>query len=453
MQREYLGALAPGLPIVSELNHGQPQAEAAVTLEDLRRSAALHQPALQQAGTISRYAVSDEQWKRRQGTLRDWQNWASMFPVCMRPSLKTCNPMDVISFLEDWRSSRTGRAPGMIVTEENQPVPIAPGTLRDCRSRLKILMELVDRSGNWTPQRTHGNPCDHVHVAGYLSGYEQYCFQLYDYAAAGAVPMKPTKMVSLRTYLLGLFQRHCKELRGLIVMRDLCAFQYLWETFQRGKECIRLKTTDFHFLNLQCTNAWPAILAGNRSDEPYPVVVESSMGTKTRKTKYPGVIHLLPAPQPQDVCGYLLQDLQLYGQTARALGIPLGQWMFPISDAAQLRLIDRPFAHTTSLNARLQIHLQAMDVWENETIYSFRRGQVQERLITGDSMEHIATQGLWRSPKTVSLYGHPLRHQARLPRRPSDQVSIHRPLLRALSDLFLHSRASPEDGGALALSQ
>lgn len=377
----------------------------------------LHREALTRAGAMMRHSVSDEQWRRRAQTLQDWRDWSAQFPEGMQPQLLHCSPLDVISFLETWRESRKGRAPGMAEGSGNTEgnIPIAPSTLRSCSSRLSVLMETMNRYGPWSDERQQGNPCDHTYVKNYLAGYERFCVLRHNYAPAGAVPMRRDKMRALRQYLIAEAKDSPGSLKEILALRDLCAFQYLWETFQRGKECVQLLVTDLRILNLECGYAWEYIQAGTRTSLTYPIVIESSLGTKTKKTKYPGVIHLEPHSNDNEITGYFLDDLAEYGQAAMRQNTPITKWMFPSCDLSQRRLSNEPLADSSAMNYRLQLHLQKMSLWQGETLYSLRRGQVQDQSIfQGESLEQIAIDGLWKCPATVKLYAHPIRHEARL---------------------------------------
>lgn len=100
---------------------------------------------------------------------------------------------------------------------------------------------------------------------------------------------------------------------ALVLWRDLRMFDYLCETGQRGKECTRLLVSDLTFLNLACDPAWPFIVSGAPlATAPHPIILESSISTKTRKTRHHGVLHLPANFDPRIGADMLLANLQGY---------------------------------------------------------------------------------------------------------------------------------------------
>ena len=76
-----------------------------------------------------------------------------------------------------------------------------------------------------------------------------------------------------------------------ILLRDACAFAYLWETGQRGAELCVLKVTDFMYEDIECTPCGDDIVT-RQLDPRKRVVVERSGGTKTWKSRRPGNLQL-----------------------------------------------------------------------------------------------------------------------------------------------------------------
>ena len=226
-----------------------------------------------------------------------------------------------------------------------------------------------------------------------------------------------------------------------------CAFAYLWEAGQRGKECCTLLLSDFRYQDLRCTEAWPDITARSLSPD-LVLVVEGSQGTKTRHNRHPGVISLSKTPTAEGD-GDPMAFLPQYAQAMAASGVPLTHWLFPnrfFSDADTKR---RPHITSGALRLRLVLHLAQLGIWEGETLHSFRRGSSQHQQSQGRDPAAIAQRMLWRSPQSAELYLHPQRHRARMPPTsgPSDQVRLSSPVDNVVPGLRADPSPWPEGAG------
>ena len=338
----------------------------------------------------------------------EWDLWARGFPPSIRPTLARCQPAEVICFLDDWRLRHTGKRPRG-PDGEGPPLPVAPSTLRAASGHLSAVLTALGRCEAWRPDAPAGNPVKHASVANFLRGYDVYCFRVHDYSASGAVPLTLSKYLALRSHLEQQAQAATDLGLRATLLRDLCAFSYLWETGQRGKECCTLVLSDFRYQDLRCTGAWPDLLTGSLS-QPEPLLVEGSQGTKTRLTRHPGVIELAKSPTP-DGRGHLVADIHAYAQAMSTVGSPLTHWLFPRREHPGSRSV--PIT-SCALRQRLVMHLSQLQLWEGETLHSFRRGGTQLQQNLGSDLATLARQRLWSSTNSVELYVHPQRHLSRL---------------------------------------
>ena len=370
---------------------------------------------LARASTITKYAVGDEQHQRIQKVAQGWETWACNYPESVKPQLATCQPAEVVCFLDDWRFSHVGKRlrPGADCDAKQE---VAASTLRKVCSHLSSIMIGLGRYQPWTPDCPRGNPVKHPSVSSFLKGYDLYSFRVLNHTVAGAVPLTFEKYCMLRDYLLQKVDTEGDPGKQVTLLRDLCAFSYLWETGQRGKECCSLLLSDFKYQDLQCTEAWADILSQTLSSEKN-LLVEGSQGTKTRHTRHPGVIKLAKQPE-SDGAGELPQFLPAYAQAMASSGSPLSHWLFPnrTHEGHESSTTKGATAHVTSsaLRQRLVLHLSSLDAWEGETLHSFRRGSSQHQASLGLSPDQLAQSRMWRSPRSVELYLHPQRHLYRL---------------------------------------
>ena len=344
-------------------------------------------------------------------TLDEWQRWGQQFPVCIRPSLQTCTPPEIICFLEQWRVSRAGRTrPG---DPDGYQPEIAPGTLRNYAGNLSQLCLAAGRTEQeWSTAHLSGNPVSHASVTAYLSGYAQHSFQNTPYVDSGAVPMTLSVYVGLQDYLVSKAESAPSAFQAALLWRDACLAAYLWETGQRGKEGCQLVVTDFTYGDVRCTPAWPDLVDGSVQDG-LPVLVESSNGTKSRKTKHPGTLELSTEVDENLGTGVFVNLISPYANAMRECGSPLLRQLFKPSNSAQDGFKDGEYK-SSAYNKRLQRHLAVMGSWNGETAHSLRRGSTQLLKKLGATVSEIGEKRLWRRDTTIDLYLHPARHKSRL---------------------------------------
>ena len=378
---------------------------------DLHTGLGLSLPALDRVGYYSNIAVSADVRRKRETAFQHWLTWSSRYPITIRPSLITCTPHEMACFLESWRASRMGkRRP----TDPIGYLPdIAPSTLRGMASQMSCLcLNSGRRAEGWAPDRKDGNPLNSTVIKNYLSGYEHYCFECTPYVETAAVPMTLDLFLKLMVYLIGEADSAPSPYDEAIILRDAALAAYLWETGQRGKEGGELLITDFSYADVQCTPAWHDLVSG----EPRtldPLLVESSHGTKSRKTKHPGTLELQLQPSEEDGGGFLVSLIPTYARAMAQSGSPLSLYLFKTSLIGK-EAFGGDGITGDAYNKRLQKHLKAMEAWSGESTHSLRRGSTQLLRANGASVAQIAEQRLWRRDTTVDLYLHLSRHKARL---------------------------------------
>lgn len=310
--------------------------------------------------------------------------------------------------MQHWRETHHGlRRP----TDPADYLPeVAPSTLKSLRSHLSALCQALGRLGAWSLSHPERNPTDHPDITAFLNGYAKYCHEHTLYVASGAVPMTLQKHLRLIDYLIGQARASLSPVSKAVYLRDLCFEAYLWETGQRGKEAGCLLISDFAYEDIWCTPAFPSISASNLL--ALPILVESSRGTKTRKTKHPGTL-VLQRGLGDNGDGLLLHYLPSYAQAMHAAGSPLTGFLFKPLSPCQTQFVERPYT-SGAYSARLKSHLIACSTWDGETAHSVRRGSTQALKASGATTSEIAEQRLWRRDTTVDLYLHAARHKRRL---------------------------------------
>ena len=380
------------------------------TDSDLFAGLSLTLPHLDSAGSFSTLNVSDGVYQRRLTTLKEWKRWSNQFPPSLRPSLKSCTPAEALCFLEQWRASRSG------ISRPGQPsahAEIAPGTLRNYAGQLSQLCLAAGRNKTaWSLSNPTGNPVAHQDIQDYLRGYANHSFLNTPYVESGAVPIPLGTYLRLQEYLVDQADKERDPFQSALLWRDACVTAYLWETGQRGKEGCKLLITDFTYGDVRCTPAWLDLTEGcPRTDTP--LFVESSLGTKSRKTKHPGTLELSVNPDHGMGSGVLVQLLPPYARAMRASGSPLLSKLFLPSNATQDGFRIAEFT-SGAYNKRLQKHLKTLELWNGETGHSLRRGSTQLMKALGATVSEIGEKRLWRRDTTIDRYLHQTRHRSRL---------------------------------------
>ena len=374
-----------------------------------------HLPLLDRVSAVCSHSVTSAVQGRRQRALQEWAAWAEGFPPSLRPSLATCSPYDFVCFLEHWRSRTAGRRkPG---DPEPYSPDVAPSTLRNFAGRFSYLFSSIGRSAStWSRDNPSGSPLSHDLVKDYLNGYSTYCFRHTPYTEAGAVPMELATYLRYQDYLQEASNNSPTSLTRAAILRDACLSAYLWETGQRGKEGAELLISDFCYHDVRCTPAWPDLAVGQLYSDR-TLLVESSQGTKSRKTKHPGTLKLETTRDPCSGSGLLAHLLSSYCQAMSDCGSPLISHLFrPLSSDGTY------FSHrgysSAAFSQRIKTHLQSMGCWAGETSHSLRRGSTQLLKSQGASNSEIGEKRLWRRDDTIDRYTHPTRHRARLASQP-----------------------------------
>ena len=388
-----------------------PDPIAEVPSAELYAGLGLSLPALDRVGFYSNLSVSADVRRKRELAFQYWKEWSSAFPMSIRPSLITCTPHEMACFLENWRAGRMGRR--RPTDPEGYLPDIAPGTLRNMASQMSSLcLSSGRRIDSWSPDRKEGNPLNSAVIKNYLSGYEHYCFESTPYVESGAVPMTLDLFLKLMSYLIGKADSAGSPFEKSLFLRDATMAAYLWETGQRGKEGGELLLSDFSYADVACTPAWEDLARGFPQTLD-PLLVESSQGTKSRKTKHPGTLELQLQPSEEDGGGFLVSLIPVYSAAMESSGSPLTRNLFLSSYSGTDQFSPDAFTGD-AFNKRLQTHLKAMGEWSGESTHSLRRGSTQLLKARGASAAEIAELRLWRRDTTVDLYLHLSRHKARL---------------------------------------
>ena len=275
----------------------------------------------------------------------------------------------------------------------------------------------------WREGHRSGNPINHELVSEYLAGYERYAFDELDYSKTRVVPVTQEVHYRLIESLRAKADEADDAWEVATLLRDACAFAFLWETGHRGNECVKLRTTDFTYENTECTECWPDIVS-KQLNAQWRVVVECSGGAKMRKTRHPGnlVLERVTAEDPR-VGLTLLDLLPVYADSMAAIGLVLDGEIF-MARRGRAHSFKTMAYNSAALGRRLVWHLRREGVWIGQTLHGIRRGSAQEaHHRQGQPLDEIARKRLWRDPESVEDYVHTTRHRERLVKPKEEEAS------------------------------
>jgi integrase len=134
-----------------------------------------------------------------------------------------------------------------------------------------------------------------------------------------------------------------------VLLMDLCAIQYMWESWCRGKECGELERRQVDFESREALPGW------SKSSKQEPSAhIDLSFGNRGRFI---------------ESAARLIKELESQGQ-----GSAKGFLFRPLNRQRD-GFEDVPLS-SAALRKRVQIHLKDAGLFEGETLHSFRRSAV-----------------------------------------------------------------------------
>ena len=250
--------------------------------------------------------------------------------------------------------------------------------------KLKSLFEEEGMGGKWNPQRKEGNPVKSVKVHQYLE------FVKKEQGLAGITPKQAKvilrgKVKQLIELLKILRNKTKNAVRKMLISRDIAIFSLAFCTSKRGDDISKIVAKNVMRIpnkgGLVFNFTWGKTLRGGKS-------------------------HMFGV---ECVCGFLEEKgfcasccVDSYVTEAEALG-----WDFDkgylFSDANKGVRIHGP-VKPPSLTRLLKKYLTQFEIFDKETMQSFRSGGAICRILEGESLEEVMYRAYWKSPKTALYY-------------------------------------------------
>ena len=250
--------------------------------------------------------------------------------------------------------------------------------------KLKAVFEEEGLGGKWNPQRGEGNPVKSVKVQQYME------FVKKEQGLAGVTPKQAKvilrdKVKQLIDLLKILRDKSKNVVRKMLISRDIAIFSLAFCTSKRGDDITKLVAKNV----MRMPNAGG-------------LVFNFTWGKTIREGKG----HMFGV---ECVCGFLEEKgfcasccVDNYVKEAESLG-----WDFDVgylfSDAKKGGRVPGP-VKPASLTRILKKYLTDFDIFDKETMQSFRSGGAICRILEGESLEEVMYRAYWKSPKTALYY-------------------------------------------------
>ncbi len=186
-----------------------------------------------------------------------------------------------------------------------------------------------------------------------------------------------------------------------VCLRDGFAWSAMWATCSRGRDCGRLRLSDFVLADGRTLfTAWAAL-----RQKPLPTLYLAQQGTKTHRGARAPLRELVPRGDilcPVNNLGLLLEAYARCGQAATDhLVRPL---------AKDRRSFREEGLTSQALGGRLTTWLSRLGLGGEETCHSFRRGRLQHERRAGAASAALLSLGEMSAPGTLKRYLDPGRH-------------------------------------------
>jgi integrase len=362
--------------------------------------AAVYQRGLAAAARTVEASLAASTYSRQESAAREFSAWLARYGGGR--TVLDCTPDDVLVYITaHWLPGHSGR-------QSSEP---GPSAVKSHLSLLSGALARVGREGRYNALTGEGNPCACSWVEDYRKGYQRQQM-LAGYQEVSAVPLTEAKYEALVRYLWREISRAAGALAVMVLLRDLLVVLLLWQTAQRGHDVGKLGLGDFvdpsrpeqPYLGFPLPAPWE-LLGGA------PTLCVSQRGTKTYRLGRAPAIWIWPNAEAPGFC------------VPRVLGYYM--WLSRQPDAAPGSRIDdllfRPLTpdqrgfksaalRTSTLSARLKLHLQAAGLYAGETVHSFRRGALQTAAGGGASDAELMGLSHIRTPAVLGRYLDTERH-------------------------------------------
>lgn len=332
---------------------------------EIREARVRYESALEEAGRISRKAVSSGFDAEREKTFAEFGEFISS----IGGSVETAVGADVVAFVQGWWLPGHKKNCRTVVGDTGEKTASA--------SAVKAVFGHVAKSYSMLGYKDDSNPAKSEAARSYRDGYR---VDLHERGVREkrAKVMPEAKVKKLIEYLNDGVRRAVGIERCRFAM-DRAIVLYLWETWARGKECGNVSAREVDMHEGVVRPGWSKTV----HVEPSAEICISAGGE-------PGTFIW--------AAGLLMNEMEKIGA--------------PVSDGLLFRPLNRRkdgfeniALSSGAINRRVQRHMQQAGLFEGKTVHSFRRSAVQHAAELEDfDVARLMERGRWKSRAAFRLY-------------------------------------------------
>jgi integrase len=329
-------------------------------------SEAFYERALREGAAIANMSVSNKFEESRRKT---WDEFVEFLGKVGRGSgVQTASDLDIIAFVQGvWLPAHVGNCRTRTATE---------GEIVASASAVKGVIQQLSKSYSMLGYQDIENPAKQESVKSYSEGY-RFWLKEKGVREKRAKVMKEDKVDALIQYLEDGIRSSVGLVRCVLMM-DLAAIDYLWESWARGKECGELRSDQVDFENGVAEPGW----------------------SKTVRTEPSARIDLTEGKRGR----FLRSAAALIGEMEREGHASKRGFLFRPMNRTRSGFEDVALS-ANALRKRFQQHMKDANIYNGETLHSFRRSAVQNAAtIEGYDVSRLMALGRWKSEAAFRLY-------------------------------------------------
>jgi len=362
----------------------------------------------------------------RDRTVAEFREWIERLTSITGLTMHSVVPHDIEVFME---TAYPDRHTGRCIGADGEPA-MSFSAVKGFLAHLKTGFDLLGRSGPWNEATRQGNPCDSVLISTWRSGYEREQDGLGN-VAVGARPMTLEKLRALIDAVdRDLASLPATDVMGrLLLHRDASYFTFLFASHQRGGEGAEVVLEDLAVVPLAGaapSSLWPD-WATRLPEASALVLLPHGLKNRQLRAECDPVEIAADRAHPLYCCVSRLRTYLSAMQAAGQLdGLVPSDAVYRTQARGGARQFTRDSFNYAAARGRLQTLLKKYQLFEGETLHSFRRGSAQaftgsdEELQRRMNLNSTAVLDLYKSKHrkvrcALPATGEPLRKRGRPP--------------------------------------
>jgi integrase len=326
----------------------------------------MYAKALSEGAAIANVSVSNKFKENRRKT---WDEFVTFLERVGRGlSVHTATDLDVITFVQGvWLPGHVDKCRTR-TEKEGEKVASA--------SAVKGVIQHVSKTYSMLDYQDAENPAKQESVKSYTEGY-RFWLKEKGVREKRAKVMKESKVEQLVEYLEDGIARS-EGITRCVLMMDLAAVDYLWDSWARGKECGELRVDQVDFESGVSEPGWSKTVQKEPSSR-----IDLTGERKGRFLRSAAA---------------LIGEMERHGHASKQgfLFRPMNRRRIGFEECT---------LSASALRKRIQQHMKDAKLYEGETLHSFRRSAVQNAAsIEGYNVSRLMELGRWKSYGAFRLY-------------------------------------------------